>query len=189
MPAPIVIMAGGPATGKTTLGRRIAETLQIPYFSKDGVKEPIFNHVGYPVTWSAPGPLSGEKMDEASLAILLYLMEEQSRAGKACVIDSTFQEKELPRLKALQERFPFLPIQVHCHTEPAELARRYRQRAETRHRHPGHLDHQLAAEFDADTLEKGYRPMELGGLVFSIDTTSLQEGVVQNLLKSLRVFF
>jgi hypothetical protein len=128
-------------------------------------------------------------MDEASLTILLYLMEEQSRAEKACVIDSTFQEKERSRLNAVQERFPFVPVQVHCHTEPRELARRYRRRAETRDRHPGHLDHQLAAEFDADALQKHYRPLELGGPVFRIDTTSLQEDPIQNLMKSLRNFF
>ncbi len=182
-------MGGGPATGKTTLGKRIAKTLQIPYFSKDGIKEPIFNHVGCPVTWSAQGPLAGEKMDEASVSILLYLMEEQSRAGKACVIDSTFQEKELSRLNALRRRFPIFPIQVHCQTEPTELARRYQRRAEIRNRHPGHLDHQLAAEFDADALQKKYRPLELGGPVFRIDTTSLQENPVQILLKSLWKFF
>lgn len=189
MPAPIVIMAGGPATGKTTLGRRIAATLKIPYFSKDQVKEAMFHHVGCPVTWSAQGPLAGDKMDAASLAILLCLMEEHSRAAKACVIDSTFQEKEFSRLAAMQERFPFIPIQVHCHTEPAELARRYRQRVESCDRHPGHLDHQLAAEFNAQALKQHYRPLDLGGPVFRIDTTRRQEASVQDLLKSLREFF
>ena len=139
--------------------------------------------------WSAQGPLAGEKMDEASIAILLYLMEEQGRAGKACVIDSTFQRKELSRLKALRERFRFIPIQVHCQTEPTELARRYQQRVQIRDRHPGHLDHQLATEFDADALQKKYRPLELGGPVFRIDTTRSQEEPVQMLLKSLREFF
>lgn len=189
MPVPIVIMVGGPATGKTMLGRRIAETFHIPYFSKDGVKEPIFDQVGCPVTWSAPGPLAGEKMDAASLTILLYVMEAQSRAGKACVIDSTFQEKELSRLKILQARFPFIPIQVHCYTEASELARRYQRRAEIHERHPGHLDHQLAAAFDAVALEKQYRPLALDGPVFRIDTTSLHEDPVQRLLKSLEEFF
>jgi predicted kinase len=188
MPAPIVIMVGGPATGKTTLGRRIAQTFQIPYFSKDGVKEPIFDHVGCPLRWSDPGPLGGQRMDEAAVSILLYLIEEQSRAGHACVVDSTFQQKDRSRLKALRDRSLFLPVQVHCRTESTELARRYRQRAHGHERHPGHLDDQLAATFDADALREQYRPLELGGPVFPIDTTTRLEDPVQSLLKSLREY-
>jgi dephospho-CoA kinase len=44
-PEPLLILLhGGPATGKTTLGLRLAETFGVPYISKDGVKEPIFDH-------------------------------------------------------------------------------------------------------------------------------------------------
>ncbi len=101
------------------------------------------------------------------------------------MIDSTFQEKQRSRLKALRKRFLFIPRQVHCQTEPTELVRRYQRRVEIRDRYPGHLDHQLAAEFDADALQKKYRPLELGGPVFRIDTTGFQEDPVQNLPKSL----
>ena len=40
-------MLGGPATGKTTVSTKLARSLQIPYLSKDGIKEVIFDRGGY----------------------------------------------------------------------------------------------------------------------------------------------
>ena len=35
----IILMIGGPATGKTTVGKILAKHFGLPYFSKDGVKQ------------------------------------------------------------------------------------------------------------------------------------------------------
>jgi predicted kinase len=145
----IIIMQGGPATGKTTLGKRLAASLELPYFSKDGVKEPIFDHVGCPTEWETDHPLSGRKMDDAANAILFYLMETQLQAGCDCVIDSTFAAQHVPALLALKSRNPFTPIQILCRADAAELTRRHRRRAEGGERHPGHLDQRISDAFDA----------------------------------------
>ena len=85
----ILILQGGPATGKTTLGKKIAKEFQFPYFSKDNIKELIFDFIGLPTTPALlndntsqnssydenEGKLSGMKMDEASVAILFQLIE------------------------------------------------------------------------------------------------------------------
>lgn len=182
----IIIMHGGPATGKTTIGVPLAQSFEIPYISKDGVKEPIFDCVGSPTAWETNGPLSGKKMDDASIAILLYLIEAQLQAGCACVIDSTFRAGNTPALLALKAQYHFTPIQILCRTEPAELARRYRQRAETRERHPGHLDHNLSKKFDADAMERLFQPLDIGGHVLTVDTTDFTEGDFQELLQSIK---
>lgn len=181
----IIFMHGGPATGKTSVGVPLAESLAIPYISKDGVKEPIFDCVGIPTAWESDEPLSGKKMDDASIQILFYLIEAQLQAGCACVIDSTFQARNTPALVALRERYGFTPIQVLCRAEPAELARRYRRRAETRERHPGHLDRRLADNFDADAMEKLFQPLDIGGHVLPVDTTDFKEDDFQELMRSI----
>ena len=73
-------MIGGPATGKTTIGRRLANYYKLTYISKDGVKEPIFDHVGCPTSIENDTPLSGIKMDDAAQAILLYIIESHVEA-------------------------------------------------------------------------------------------------------------
>jgi len=181
----IIFMQGGPATGKTTVGERLAGEYQIPYFSKDGVKEPIFDHVGCPTAWETDGPLAGKKMDDAAITILLYLIEAHAIAGKPCIIDSTFQAVHVPALMAIATRHPFTSLQIHCRADAEELRQRYRRRANTGERHPGHLDHALADGFDADRVEKVFRPLEIGGHVLSLDTTKLSESDFAGLLESI----
>jgi len=181
----IFIMHGGPATGKTTIGRRLAQSFKIPYFSKDGVKEPIFDCVGCPTAWETDEPLSGRKMDDASHEILFYLMEEQLRGGCSCVIDSTFSARHTPSLRALNARYPFLPIQVLCRVERNVWAQRYRRRAETGERHPGHLDQSLSDNFDADAMERIFQPLDIGGHILTVDTTYFTDNDYHELLRSI----
>jgi len=182
----IFFVLGAPATGKTTIGTRLAQSLEIPYISKDGVKEPIFDELGCPLAMETDEPLSGRKMDNAALSILIYLIEVQLQAGCACIIDSTFQARHAATLNALISRYHFMPVQIMCRAEEAELARRFRRRAETDERHPGHLDHQRSGTFDMEQLERTFqRPLDIGGHLLNVDTTSFQDNDYQELLHSI----
>jgi len=182
----IIFMHGGPATGKTTIGKRLARELDIPYFSKDGVKEPIFDHVGLPTTWETDGPLAGKKMDEAAITILCYLVEAQLSAHQACVIDSTFQSRDVPTLLAIFDRHRCLPIQIHCRADAALIEDRYHRRAATGERHPGHLDQFLADTFDAAKRERDFQPLAIGGHVLTADTTDFSDADFGKLLESIK---
>ncbi len=196
----ILILQGGPATGKTTLGTMIAADLRFPYFSKDGIKEPIFDFVGCPTTpaildkysngasfdYDTGDPLSGMKMEEASVAILFRLIEAHILVGKSCVIDCTFGEVHESAFRELQSECFFYPIQVYCHADAVELSRRYRQRAESGERHPGHFDHLLYESFSRNPSGWDLPPLEIGGAIFSIDTTNSTPNDYDQLLQSIR---
>lgn len=182
----ILIMQGGPATGKTTLGKQIAAALRIPYLSKDGVKEPIFDHVGFPTAWETYEPLSGKKMDDAAKAILFYLVRAQLEAGRNCLINSTFNAANTPALLDIQSQYPFTPIQILCRTDPDELERRYLQRAETQVRHPGHLDKMKSDAFDARELERINQPLDIGGHILTADTTDFTDENFLELMQSIQ---
>jgi predicted kinase len=172
-PEPLLILLhGGPATGKTTLGLRLAETLGIPYFSKDGIKEPMFEAIGLPVAWETDDGLSGRNMDEASLAILFYLIEALLLARTSGVIDSTFLARHTPRFRSLQERHSFRLVQILCRTEARALRRRWAGRAASGERHAGHRDQDLAQRLDPAAIDRVYRHLEIGGLQITLDTTT-----------------
>ena len=42
----LIIINGAPCTGKTTLGRKLAKQLCLPFLSKDGIKEVLFDTLG-----------------------------------------------------------------------------------------------------------------------------------------------
>ena len=172
----IIIMHGGPGTGKTTLGRRLAETFGIPYFSKDGVKEPMFDHVGLPVAWETDDGLSGRRMDDAAQTILFYIIEEHLAAHRSCIIDSTFSAPHAPRFQDLLARYPLTLVQVLCRTEANELRKRWQRRADTGERHLGHNDRELAKRLDPVGIEKVFGHLEIGGLQLTVDTTRRLQG-------------
>lgn len=183
-PEPLLILLhGGPATGKTTLGLRLAETFGIPYFNKDGVKEPIFDHLGLPVAWETDDGLSGRAMNEASHTILISIIEAMLVARASCIIDSTFLAHHAPRFRSLQERHSFRLVQILCRTEAGELRRRLAGRAASGERHAGHQDQDLAQRLDPAAIDRAYRHLEIGGLQITLDTTTATsaeeyEGVV-----------
>ncbi len=179
-------MIGGPATGKTTIGRRLANYYKLTYISKDGVKEPIFDHVGCPTSIETDSPLSGVKMDAAAQAILFYLIEAHVEAETGCLIDSTFVESHVPHLKNIFDRYNCKPIQVVCSAEKKILKKRYQNRANKNLRHPGHLDHILADSFEEiNKMFNVNNPLSLDSHNFVIDTSKFKEEDFDSLIESI----
>ena len=182
----IIILQGGPATGKTTLGKKVAKEFQFPYFSKDNIKELIFDYIGLPTTPALfsdntsqntsddenEGKLSGMKMDEASVAILFQLIEAHIQVKKSCIIDCTFDEIHSSTFKKLKSKYFFFPIQIYCYADLDVLSQRYKERAETRERHPGHFDNLLLQSFLEDPSRYDLQPIDIAGAMFSINTTT-----------------
>lgn len=195
----IIILQGGPATGKTTLGKKVAKEFQFPYFSKDNIKELIFDYIGLPTTPALfsdntsqntsddenEGKLSGMKMDEASVAILFQLIEAHIQVKKSCIIDCTFDEIHSSTFKKLKSKYFFLTIQIYCYADLDVLSQRYIERAETRERHPGHFDNLLLQSFLEDPSRYDLRPLDIEGAMFSINTTNHSSKDYDQLIDSI----
>ena len=179
-------MVGGPATGKTTIGRRLADYYKLTYMSKDGVKEPIFEHVGCPTSVENDSPLSGIKIDDAAQSILMYLIETHVRADTGCLIDSTFVESHVPQLKKSLDLYNYKPIQVVCSAKKEILRKRYNNRVTQNLRHPGHLDHILADSFDEiNEMFNINKPLSLDSHNFAVDTSYFKEVDFDVLIESI----
>ena len=162
----MVIVTGLPCTGKTTLGRQIATEFRLPFINKDGVKELLFDSLGWSDRqWS-------KKLGYASYAILFYILEEQLAAGRSFVLESNFYGKQATdKFLELKNKYAFEALQVLCVTDGEVLWQRFKRRSESGERHPGHVDHLNYDEF-SQTLRRGrLEPLEIGGSVIEVDTT------------------
>jgi hypothetical protein len=82
------------------------------------------------------------------------------------VLEANFYPDHGPRLLQAYQR----PIEVFCRCPPAEVERRFAQRAPARH--PDHVDHVLDVQLKA-ALDGGVGPLGLRGPVLEVDTSGL----------------
>lgn len=180
-------MLGGPATGKTTVSTKLARSLQIPYLSKDGIKEVIFDEIGLPSAMDTADPLPGQRMDNAAVSILFYLIERQLESCCPFIVDCNFRRQHSDTMRTIISRYSVTPFQILCQAEGSELADRYKRRAETGERHPGHPDKILAQNFNLDELSNLYQnPLDIDGHVLELDSTRFGEQDYTEFLKNLR---
>lgn len=125
-----LILTGIPASGKSTVGRALAEALQLQMFDKDEILEELFNTKGVgDAQWRTTLSRNADEI----------LRERVSRSKGSVVVSWWRHPASTSTSGTSTEWLSELPgtlIEVYCVCEPAIAAERFR----TRVRHPGHLD-------------------------------------------------
>jgi predicted kinase len=177
----VIIVTGLPCTGKTTLARRLAVDLKLPLISKDSIKETLFDSLGWSDReWS-------RKLGVATMRLLYMWVEEELAAGRSFIVESNFKaEYDTPIFLELMERHVFVPFQIICNTEGPALLQRWKARSASTERHPGHVDHLTLEEFTPLLLAGEYAPLDIGGVVYTVDTTDFVLVDYPHLLSAVR---
>lgn len=125
----VILIAGAPASGKTTLARTLGARLNLPVLSKDNIKETLFDALPVNGEWSRP-------LGYASYRLLLRLIAEFTRGNAAFIVDNAFRaEDELDLRRTLTGASVLC---LHCRASNATLVARAAQRVEAGDRHPSH---------------------------------------------------
>jgi predicted kinase len=163
----LIIVTGLPCSGKTNLGRQISRLQMMPFISKDGFKERLFDTLGWSDrAWS-------KKLSAASYEMMFYALEELLEVGLSCVLEANFDPKvHSEALAQITQKFQTRVMQIHCVTQPEILLERFRKRWESGERHPGHGDLVMLSEMES-LVKQSISPLELPGPIFKLDTTDL----------------
>jgi diadenosine tetraphosphate (Ap4A) HIT family hydrolase/predicted kinase len=140
----LVIVAGAPATGKTTLARALGTAHGLPVITKDDLKESL-------AVPFATGDLAwSRRLGSAAYEALFTVADRILAAGHGLVLESNFRRgmADAP-LRALARLAP--TVVVVCRIPDALRRKRYEQRAATRHR--VHIDDAILAEWNSDDAE------------------------------------
>ncbi|WP_460466465.1 GNAT family N-acetyltransferase [Calidifontibacter terrae] len=170
-PRVVVLVNGLPGSGKSSIAGRIAGELGVPVWSKDAVKETLYDSVddSLRAAFTSTGP--GASIGRGASQLLWRLLADSPTGG---VIDNNFRQSDLPFVVAGLRRAGIEPdqvLQVWCDVPPALARDRSLARRAGGKRHPihGSDDAERAmweALTDADT-----RPLALGQ-VAPVDTST-----------------
>lgn len=165
----LIIVSGPPGAGKTTLASALSELLGLPLLTKDGLKEALFDSLGWnDRAWS-------QSLGAASFELLYRLIDSQLKAGVPLIVEANFKPAAAERLAKLLKAHAVFPVQVACTAREDVLDARVRARWQSGKRHPGHDDAATMEEKYPGWSSVQYDVLPLGGSVYKVDTTDFSK--------------
>ena len=182
MKSTVFIVTGLPCTGKTTIGRKIADSLKIPFLSKDEIKELIFDNLGY------SDREYSKKVGKVAYAIIFNYVEDYVKKGLSFVLESNFKpEFDNEFFQKIENKYQPKFIQLLCHSDGEIIYNRFKERAESGNRHPGHADSSNLDEWKPILTTGKCLPLDVAGKIIELDTTDFSLVKTDDLLKSFKL--
>lgn len=150
----LIILAGMPATGKSTVARALSGAFGFPVIEKDEIKEVLFDTIGF------ENYSQKRRLDIAASATLLQVLESMLKAGTSVIAVNNFDEKETQQVCDLIERYQPNCVTVFLNGAPEVLYQRYVQRDKLHLRHLGHVLQEHYPPREGDCLDYTMTPEE-----------------------------
>lgn len=165
----VILVTGHPATGKTTLSKKLAAEFHLPLIGKDIIKEALADAIQNPSDTLSAQQWSG-RLSQATWKLLYQQTEELIRAGVTHIVEANFDPKfASPQWQALVSKYEFAAVQVRCESDPQTILDRYADRVEDGSRHAVHVNAQPNPDF-ARLIQNHLGWVELVGPRLSFDT-------------------
>ncbi len=161
----IIIISGPSGSGKTSVRRRVVDRYNLATLGKDDFKELLFDGLGWSDRqWS-------QKVGGVSYDLLRLMTEELCKTGRPFILESNFYDRFSAAIAKTASQYAYRPLVIHCVAEGSVLVDRFRERAKSGARHPGHQDIESLHEFEAILGSGHFDPPNLGGPCLTVDTT------------------
>jgi adenylate kinase family enzyme len=181
----IIIVHGPPASGKTTLARRIREKLGFPHISRDILQE-----------WMSTADSTGDEhirrfCADAGYQLMFDLAGELARGSGSFILEGCMNPDGAgARLKDKLEGSNHEIVEIFLTAPDDVLVRRYLQRGRAASRHSAHGDESSRGEALARHLTQvTYRPLGIGKIVIEGDGSQDLESATKEVLEQLETIF
>lgn len=189
----LIILAGMPATGKSTVARQLQKHFGFPILEKDAIKECLFDTIGF------ESYAQKRQLDVAANTILLKMLCAMLSADQSVIVDNNFDEESAELLRQMLQQVSVPCVTVFLKGDPAVLYERYVARDSANQRHLGHAmqthypPHEgeetaffMSREgFDQRFVHRKMDCMAWGGLQITLDATHPETIQIGELVKAV----
>lgn len=157
----LIILAGMPASGKTTFVKKLSAALDVPVLEKDAIKEELFDVIGF------QNYTQKRLMDTAATAVLLRCADSLLEGGQSLIMVNNFRKDAEPQVEALLKKYDCNCLFIFFGGDGDVFYQRYVDRDNKGQRHLGHVvqehypprpgdpvTHTMTREEFADKFEK-----------------------------------
>ncbi len=189
----LLIVAGMPAAGKSTIAKKIGAALGFPILEKDEVKEELFDTLGY------ADRTEKRRLDLASNAVLMRNAEGLLKSGCNLILVNNFPKAMEETVQKMIDRCGCKCAMVFLGGDNDVFYHRYVKRDQMHLRHIGHsfihryppqpgddLNISMTREDFAEIFEKnGMAEFQLNGPRIDVDATYPEKIDVENLIDEI----
>lgn len=192
-----IIIAGMPASGKTTVSKRLSEAFGFPILEKDAIKEELFDVIGFQ-------EYSQKRlMDVAATAVLLRCADSLLSSGSSLIMVNNFRDVVQQQVQDMLNRCGSKCVTVFFSGDADVFYKRYVERDLRHERHLGHvlqdryppqpgdpLEYTMTREEFAEKFEKlGMADFRIDGARIEVDATHPERIDVDKLIADIREAF
>ncbi len=188
-----IIIAGMPASGKTTFAHRAKEHFHLPIIEKDELKEVLFDTLGFSCYSEK------RRLDIAANALLFTVIQKMTETKKPFIVVNNFSENGSATLDKLLCESSYEAITVFFGGDADVFYKRYVLRDNAHARHLGHIvqdhyplsegdcrDYEMTREEFAEKFEKrGMADFRISGKRIEVDASDFQGINFEKLLEEI----
>lgn len=193
----VIIIAGMPASGKSTVAKKLGTEFGYPILEKDELKEALFDTVGFECY------AEKRRLDLAAAAVLLRAADAMLKAGTSLIIVNNFRTDMEEAVQNMLDSNQCICVTVFFTGNADVFYKRYVERDLAHARHLGHIvqdhypphpgdctDYAMTREEFAEKFEKlGMADFRINGKRIEVDATNPEKIDASGLIDEIKKAF